>query len=239
MAADQGPVVQSALLRSELIRLRKESGLTREQVADALDWSPSKLIRVEGGHSSITKVDLDALLANYGVSSEGQRERFHSLNRGAPEHTWWRAVHGEETLGIAPTRPEDDETGAAFPGQDELTCAAEVTFWLFPPDPMPASASSTPGAADTEQQPSRLESLIRRIGLRASLIVPGSNAGEMLSLLRQVSTVLSWVALVLGTLAIMAPAGMTARSIIIVITIEFLGFVTGTLALSKRRKDGK
>src|ERR1700735_1778092 len=89
MATDQGPVVQSALLRSELIRLRKESGLTQEQVADALDWSPSKLIRVEGGRSSITKVDLDALLTRYGVSSESQRERLQLLNKGARAGGWW------------------------------------------------------------------------------------------------------------------------------------------------------
>ena len=61
MASDQGPVVQSAILRSELVRLRKENGITQEQVAENLEWSASKLIRVEGGRSSITKVDLDAL----------------------------------------------------------------------------------------------------------------------------------------------------------------------------------
>ena len=89
MAADQGPVVQSALLRSELVRLRKEKALTQQQVARELEWSTSKLIRVEGGASSITKVDLDALLAKYGVTSESHRERLHSLNRGAKERGWW------------------------------------------------------------------------------------------------------------------------------------------------------
>jgi transcriptional regulator with XRE-family HTH domain len=95
MATDQGPVVQSALLRTELIRLRKDNGLTQEQVAQSLDWSPSKLIRVEGGRSAITKVDLDALLAQYGISSESQRERLHSLNRGARERAWWAAYREE------------------------------------------------------------------------------------------------------------------------------------------------
>jgi len=77
------------MLRSELVRLRKESGLTQEQVASGLEWSPSKLIRVEGGRSSITKVDLDALLTEYGVSSESTRERLQALNRGARERAWW------------------------------------------------------------------------------------------------------------------------------------------------------
>ena len=89
MATDQGPVVQSALLRGELVRLRKESNLTQEQVAADLEWSPSKLIRVEGGRSSITKVDLDALLTKYGVTSESTRERLQHLNHGARAGGWW------------------------------------------------------------------------------------------------------------------------------------------------------
>jgi transcriptional regulator with XRE-family HTH domain len=89
VATDQGPVIQSALLRGDLVRLRRESGLTQEQVAADLEWSPSKLIRVEGGRSSITKVDLNALLTKYGVTSESTRERLQALNRGARERGWW------------------------------------------------------------------------------------------------------------------------------------------------------
>jgi transcriptional regulator with XRE-family HTH domain len=95
MAADQGPVVSSALLRSQLVRLRKDKGLTQEHVANRLEWSPSKLIRVEGGRSSITKVDLDALLAVYEVTSEGDRERLAALNRGARDHGWWEAYRND------------------------------------------------------------------------------------------------------------------------------------------------
>lgn len=95
MASDQGPVVQSALLRSELIRLRKEKGMTQEQVARNLEWSASKVIRVEGGHSSITRVDLEALLRQYGLTSESQHERLQSLNRGARASGWWDAYRGD------------------------------------------------------------------------------------------------------------------------------------------------
>jgi transcriptional regulator with XRE-family HTH domain len=69
--------------------LRRESGFTQQQVADELEWSTSKLIRIEGGHSSITKVDLDALLSRYGVKDEADRERLRALNRGAHERGWW------------------------------------------------------------------------------------------------------------------------------------------------------
>lgn len=89
MTTDQGPVVQSALLRTELIRLRKENGLTQEQVAQRLDWSPSKLFRVEGGRGAVTKADLDALLTLYGVSSDRWCERLQGLHRESREQAWW------------------------------------------------------------------------------------------------------------------------------------------------------
>jgi transcriptional regulator with XRE-family HTH domain len=112
MPADQGPVVQSALLRGELVRLRRESGLTQEQVASDLEWSPSKLIRVEGGRSSITKVDLDALLAKYGVTGESTRERLQVLNHASRERAWWDKYRDE----VAPIYLSyvGFEAGAAF-----------------------------------------------------------------------------------------------------------------------------
>lgn len=112
MASDQGPVVQSAILRSELVRLRKEKGQTQEQVVESLEWSTSKLIRVEGGRSSISKTDLDALLRAYGVTSETQRGRLQNLNRGAKAVGWWNAYRSHvpseylEYVGY--------ETGAVF-----------------------------------------------------------------------------------------------------------------------------
>jgi transcriptional regulator with XRE-family HTH domain len=118
MATDQGPAVQSALLRNELVRLRKEGNLTQEQVAAELEWSPSKLIRVEGGRNSITKVDLDALLTRYGVTSEGRRDQLQALNRGAKEIAWWDEYRASVA---APTYLNfvGFEAGAAFIRQFE------------------------------------------------------------------------------------------------------------------------
>lgn len=118
MATDQGPVVQNMLLRGELVRLRKDRGLTQEQVADSLEWSSSKLIRVEGGRSSITKVDLDALLTAYGVTSESRRDQLHSLNRGARERGWWASYKDD----VSPDylRYVGLEAGAAFIRQFQL-----------------------------------------------------------------------------------------------------------------------
>src|SRR5271165_6232499 len=113
MPSDQGPAVHSALLRVELVRLRKKRGLTQQQVAVALEWSPSKLISVEGGGSTITKTDLDALLTEYGVTSESHRERLQALNREAKKKSgWWDSYKGD----VPPTYLSyvGFEAGAAF-----------------------------------------------------------------------------------------------------------------------------
>ena len=119
MATDQeGPVVQSMLLVENSSGLRKDSGLTQEQVAGNLEWSASKLIRVEGGRSSITKVDLDALLAQYGVTSESRREQLQSLNRGARERAWLDSY--KDDVSPAYLNYVGLEAGAAFVRQFQL-----------------------------------------------------------------------------------------------------------------------
>ncbi|HEX3955685.1 MAG TPA: helix-turn-helix transcriptional regulator [Trebonia sp.] len=89
MATGQGPVVQSAILRRTLAQLRRDKALTQEDVAEGLEWPPSKLIRIEGGLSGITKTDLDALISHYGLESAAERDRLQQLNREARERVWW------------------------------------------------------------------------------------------------------------------------------------------------------
>lgn len=67
MAAVQDPSVQRRRLRNELRKLREAAGLKQGDVAKAMDWSPSKLIRIEGGQVSISTNDLRALLGFYNI----------------------------------------------------------------------------------------------------------------------------------------------------------------------------
>jgi hypothetical protein len=87
MANDHGPVVQSALLRDELVRLRTRADLAQDRVAVDLGWTTSKLIRLEGGPGPVAPEDLDALLGIYGATASG--ERLRELNRGAHDAHWW------------------------------------------------------------------------------------------------------------------------------------------------------
>nr|WP_262850272.1 Scr1 family TA system antitoxin-like transcriptional regulator [Sphaerisporangium corydalis] len=107
-----GPVVQSALLRTELVRLRRDNRLTQDAVAKSLEWSPSKLIRIEGGKTGITKSDLQALLNEYGVSSPTKSDRLQALARGAKGAAWWDRYKGK--VSDAYLTYVGYEAGAAF-----------------------------------------------------------------------------------------------------------------------------
>ena len=62
MAEGGSPLVQRRRLRTELRTARQVSGLTQEQVAREMEWSPSKIIRIENASSGISSNDLKALL---------------------------------------------------------------------------------------------------------------------------------------------------------------------------------
>jgi transcriptional regulator with XRE-family HTH domain len=83
------PVVQRRRLRTELRRTRLDLGLTQEQVAAAMDWSLSKLIRIENGSVGISTNDLKAILAYYKITDEGRNVELLGLARGARERSWW------------------------------------------------------------------------------------------------------------------------------------------------------
>jgi transcriptional regulator with XRE-family HTH domain len=164
VAVDQGPVVQSAMLRSELTQLRKESGLTHEEVASELEWPPSKLIKIEGGRSSLTSADLNVLLTRYEISSEDTRERLQTLNRGALEPAWWARYAGD--IGRSYLEFVGFETGASFIRQYEN---AFVPGTLQTPE---YAEAVTVGLADPTQVASVVALRLRRQSELAMRAVP-------------------------------------------------------------------
>jgi transcriptional regulator with XRE-family HTH domain len=62
------PVTMRRRLRTELKRLRLLEGLTQRQAAEQLDWSLSKIIRIENGTNGLSTTDLRALLTLYGIT---------------------------------------------------------------------------------------------------------------------------------------------------------------------------
>src|ERR1017187_2537202 len=66
------------------------SGLSREQVAERLDWSVSKLWRVETARSRAHHGDVADILDIYGIAGE-RREALPKLAREARRRGWWHS----------------------------------------------------------------------------------------------------------------------------------------------------
>ncbi len=87
---DYSPTVRGRRLMRELTRLRQAQGLSLETAAQRLDFSKSKLYRLENGRSRITLDDLEDMLDLYAVRSP-QREALVQLGRDARKRGWWTA----------------------------------------------------------------------------------------------------------------------------------------------------
>lgn len=83
MTTGQDVSAQRQRLRTELRNQRQLVRLTQKQVAHAMDWSPSKMLRIETGVVSISVTDLRALLAYYNIKDKQRAEELVNLARAA------------------------------------------------------------------------------------------------------------------------------------------------------------
>jgi transcriptional regulator with XRE-family HTH domain len=88
MAVAYGSPALRRRLRVELRRARTKANLTQKDVAEALDWSPSKVIRIESGQVAISTTDLKALLSEYGVSDGEVVADLVDLARNSKKQPW-------------------------------------------------------------------------------------------------------------------------------------------------------
>jgi len=90
------PLMLRRRLRTALRTARLNSNLTQEQVAKAMEWSLSKMNRIEKAKSGISINDLRALLPFYGITDKEQTEELLDLARavarakGGRYDQWWR-----------------------------------------------------------------------------------------------------------------------------------------------------
>jgi transcriptional regulator with XRE-family HTH domain len=89
MPATPSPTARARRLRYELRRLREDAGLTYSEVAHRMEWSPSKLSRIETGQSRVNTGDVADLLEVYAVSDTATREALVQLAREARRRGWW------------------------------------------------------------------------------------------------------------------------------------------------------
>src|ERR1700722_17764160 len=108
---EPSPLVQRRRLRGGLRQARQDAGLTQEQVASAMDWSLSKVIRIENGTTGISTNDLRALLRLYQITDADQVQDLIELARSARERSWWSTY--KDAAGPDFTRYVEQEASAS------------------------------------------------------------------------------------------------------------------------------
>lgn len=83
------PTAGRRRLRHALRRARDAAGLTQEQVAEAMDWSLSKVIRIETGGVGISTTDLRQLLLLYHIDGPTEVSELVELARIGRKRPWW------------------------------------------------------------------------------------------------------------------------------------------------------
>jgi transcriptional regulator with XRE-family HTH domain len=98
-------------LRTALRKAREETGHTQEQVARAMEWSLSKLIRIEAGIVGLSTTDLKALLQLYRIEDTDQVQALVEFARASRKKPWW--FDHKDSLNPVYTRFLGLESGAS------------------------------------------------------------------------------------------------------------------------------
>lgn len=97
---DANALVQRRRLRAELRSARQDAGFTQEEVAAALDWSLSKVIRIEAGSMGISTNDLRELLNYYQIIDPDRIDRLIGLAQAARAPSWWSGYRDVASQGL-------------------------------------------------------------------------------------------------------------------------------------------
>ena len=93
-------LVQRRRLLAELKKARLSKGETQSQIADAMEWSLSKVQRIEKGASNIKTNDLKVLLQYYGITDKDYLEQLLELGREARREPWWHEFRNDAPKGL-------------------------------------------------------------------------------------------------------------------------------------------
>lgn len=89
MPTHQDPSFYRRQVREVLRKAREQSGLTQQQAATALDWSISKVVRIEAGTVGVSTTDLRAMLQLYKISDESEVKDLAEMTRIARRRPWF------------------------------------------------------------------------------------------------------------------------------------------------------
>jgi transcriptional regulator with XRE-family HTH domain len=89
MVSSESPAVARRRLRLALRNAREAMGLTQGKVAEALEWSLSKVNRIESGEVTVSNTDTRALLSLFQITDADQIESLLGDARTSRQRGWW------------------------------------------------------------------------------------------------------------------------------------------------------
>jgi transcriptional regulator with XRE-family HTH domain len=104
MAVRSGALVRRRQLARILREMRQKAGFTIEAAAPQLDFSPSKLSRIENAHQGVDVHVVRTMMDVFGVGGDRWNEIL-TLTREASAKGWWRA-YGLDDQGYVPLEAE-------------------------------------------------------------------------------------------------------------------------------------
>ncbi|MEU8232439.1 helix-turn-helix transcriptional regulator [Actinoplanes sp. NPDC048967] len=115
MTEGDSPTVARRRIRLALREARDAAGLTQLQVAEEMEWSLSKVIRIENGDVTIAPNDLRPLLSFYGIKDRKQVSDLLTsarIARARQRQAWYQAPEFRELLSDATRRHIEYESEA-------------------------------------------------------------------------------------------------------------------------------
>jgi transcriptional regulator with XRE-family HTH domain len=167
MATPKDPALERRKVRLALRTFRKKAGLNQPDVADALSWSPSKVIRIEGGSVGVSVTDLRALLDLYGINDATVRQELEESTRGSRRPPWW-----------SPYRDVVDPQFAIYLGFESTADALFAYHPTFIPGLL-QTEDYTRALLEKRNSPERLDAIVGLRGERQERLLRGDEKPEL------------------------------------------------------------
>lgn len=181
MAEAVTPTVARRRVRLALREAREAAGLTQQQVADEMEWSLSKVIRIENGDVSIAPNDLRPLLSYYGVKDRTQVSDLLTsakIARTRQRQAWYQAPDFREHLSDATRRLIEYEAEA-------VAVRAYSIYYMPGPLQTEAYAAALTGKFHEDIDARKIELLLQARQLRRQTLLARLGDVKVFILLEQ------------------------------------------------------
>jgi transcriptional regulator with XRE-family HTH domain len=181
MAEGDSPTVARRRVRLAIREARDAAGLTQNQVAEAMEWSHSKVIRIESGEVSISPNDLRPLLSYLGIKDRALTAALLAdarIARTRQRQAWYQKPEFREHM--------SDALRSLIEYEVEATAMRSYSVY-YPPGPLqtPAYAAALTGAWSHEIPPDRLAKIVEARRLRHEMTLRRLESMQVLMVLDQ------------------------------------------------------